>query len=90
MGLDLNELRNKLNTALDKETADSLSEWLNYKRNMNKEQVVRIQLVSVLDDIQSMMNELTIDEMDDLINELKHIYERYNIYAQSRNGDKTE
>ena len=57
---------------------------------MNKEQVTRIQLVSVLDDIQSMMNELTIGEMDDLVNELKHIYERYNIYAKSRNGDKTE
>ena len=75
--------------ALDKETADSLNEWLNYKRNMKKEQVVRIQLVGVLDDIQSIMNELTIGEMDDLINELKHIYERYNIYAQSRDGDKT-
>ena len=57
---------------------------------MNKEQVVRIQLVGVLDDIQSMMNELTIDEMDDLVNELKHLYERYNIYAQSRNGVKPE
>ena len=62
MGLDLDELRDKLDKALDKETADSLNEWLNYKRNMNKEQVTRIQLVSVLDDIQSMMNELTIGE----------------------------
>ena len=88
--IDLDKLRDKLNMALDKETADSLNEWLNNKRNMKKEQVVRIQLVSVLDDIQSIMNELTIDEMDDLINELKYIYERYNIYAQSRNGDKTE
>ena len=57
---------------------------------MKKEQVVRIQLVSVLDDIQSIMNELTVDEMDDLINELKHLYERYNIYASTRNGDKQE
>ena len=88
--LNLDNLRDRLDNILNKETADSLNEWLNYKRNMKKEQVVRIQLVSVLDDIQSMMNELTIDEMDDLINELKHIYERYNIYAQSRNGDKTE
>ena len=88
--LNLDNLRDRLDNILSMETADSLNEWLNYKRNMKKEQVVRIQLVSVLDDIQSMMNELTIDEMDDLINELKHIYERYNIYAQSRNGDKTE
>ena len=90
MGLDLNELRDRLDNVLNQETAYNLNEWLNYKRNMNKEQVVRIQLVSVLDDIQSMMDELTIGEMDDLINELKHIYERYNVYAQSRNGDKTE
>ena len=75
--LNLDNLRDKLDMALDKETIDSLNEWLNYKRNMKKEQVVRIQLVSVLDDIQSIMNELTIDEMDDLINELKHLYERY-------------
>ena len=88
--LNLDNLRDRLDNVLNKETADSLNEWLNYKRNMNKEQVVRIQLVSVLDDIQSMMDELTIGEMDDLINELKHIYERYNVYAQSRNGDKTE
>ena len=88
--LNLDNLRDRLDNVLNKETADSLNEWLNYKRNMNKEQVVRIQLVGVLDDIQSMMNELTIDEMDDLVNELKHLYERYNIYAQSRNGDKTE
>ena len=57
---------------------------------MNKEQVVRIQLVGVLDDIQSMMNELTIGEMDDLINELKHIYERYSDYVEQRNGVKPE
>ena len=88
--LNLNNLRDKLDMALNKETIDSLNEWLNNKRNMKKEQVVRIQLVSVLDDIQSMMDELTIDEMDDLINELKHLYERYNIYASTRNGDKTE
>ena len=88
--LNLDNLRDRLDNVLNKETADSLNEWLNYKRNMNKEQVVRIQLVGVLDDIQSIMNELTIDEMDDLVNELKHLYERYNIYAQSRNGDKTE
>ena len=63
--LNLDNLRDRLDNILSKETADSLNEWLNYKRNMNKEQVVRIQLVSVLDDIQSMMNELTIDEMEE-------------------------
>ena len=88
--LNLDNLRDRLDNVLNKETADSLNEWLNNKHNMNKEQVVRIQLVSVLDDIQSMMDELTIGEMDDLVNELKHLYERYNVYVKSRNGDKTE
>lgn len=88
--MNLNELRDKLNTALDKETADSLNEWLNNKRDMTDEQIVRVQLMGVLDDVQSMMHELTLDEMDELIDELTHIYERYNVYVQSRNGDKQE
>jgi hypothetical protein len=47
-----------------------------------------MQLVGVLDDIQSMMHELTLDERNELIDELTHLYERYNVYAQSRNGDQ--
>jgi hypothetical protein len=35
MGLDLNELRDRLDNVLNQETADSLSEWINNKRNMN-------------------------------------------------------
>ena len=90
MGLDLDGLRYKLDNMLNQETADSLNEWLNNKRDMTDEQIARVQLVSVLDDIQSIMHELTLDEMDELIDELTHIYERYNVYVQSRNGDKTE
>lgn len=100
MGLDLNELRDKLNTALDKETADSLNEWLNNKRDINNltnkvnfmtdEQIARVQLIGALDNIQSIMHDLTLGEMDELIDELIHIYERYNVYVQSRNGDKQE
>ena len=89
MGVDVNKLRDKLDMALDKETADSLNEWLNNKRNMTDEQMVMMQLVSVLDDIQSMMHELTLDERNELIDELTQLYERYNVYAQSRNGDKS-
>ena len=90
MGVDVNKLRDKLDMALDKETADSLNEWLNNKRNMTDEQMTMIQLMSVLDDIQSMMHELTLGERNELIDELTHIYERYNVYVQSRNGDKQE
>jgi hypothetical protein len=88
MELDLNALRDKLDMALDKETADSLNEWLNNKRDVTGEQIAIMQLVGVLDDIQSMMHELTLDERNELIDELTHLYERYNVYAQSRNGDQ--
>jgi hypothetical protein len=88
MELDLNALRDKLDMALDKETADSLNEWLNNKRDVTDEQIAIMQLVGVLDDIQSMMHELTLDERNELIDELTHLYERYNVYAQSRNGDQ--
>ena len=88
MELDLNALRDKLDMALDKETADSLSEWLNNKRDVTDEQIEIIQLVGVLDDIQSMMHELTLDERNELIDELTHLYERYNIYANARKHDE--
>ena len=98
MSLDMDTLRDKLNTALDKETADSLNEWINNKRDINNltnkvnfmtdEQIARVQLVCVLDNVQSIMHELALDEMDELIDELTHVYERYNVYVQSRNGDQ--
>jgi hypothetical protein len=88
MELDLNVLRDKLDMALDKETADSLNEWLNNKRDVTDEQIATIQLVGVLDDIQSMMHELTLDERNELIDELTHLYERYNIYANARKHDE--
>ena len=88
MGLDLDELRNKLDNMLSKETADSLNEWLNNKRDVTDEQIAIMQLVGVLDDIQSMMHELTLDERNELIDELTHLYERYNIYANARKHDE--
>jgi hypothetical protein len=57
---------------------------------MDEEVMARIELVGVLDDIQSMMHELTLSELDELIDELTHLYARYNVYVQSRNGDKPE
>jgi hypothetical protein len=55
---------------------------------MNEEVIARIELVSVLDDIQSIMHDLVIVEIDELIDELTHLYERFNVYANTRNGDK--
>lgn len=37
MGLDLRYLRNLLHAALEKETTESLTEWLNSKRDKNKQ-----------------------------------------------------
>ena len=97
MMLNLDDLRDKLDNMLNKETADSLNQWLNNKRDMDEEVMARIEevmvrteLVGVLDNIQSMMHELTLSELNELIDELTHLYERYNVYAQSRNGDKPE
>ena len=73
---------------LSQETADSLNEWINNKRDMNEEQIARIQLVDVLDNVQSIMHDLELSELDELIDELTHLYERFNVYANARNGDK--
>lgn len=88
MGLDLDGLRDKLDNMLNQETADSLNEWLNNKRDMNEEQIARIQLIDVLDNVQSIMHDLELSELDELIDELTHLYERFNVYANARNGDK--
>ena len=45
-------------------------------------------MMCVLDDIQSMMHELTLDERNELIDELIQLYERYNVYVQSRTDGK--
>ena len=88
MGLDLDDLRDKLDNVLNQETTDSLNEWLNNKRDMNEEQIARIQLMDVLDNVQSIMHDLELSELDELIDELTHLYERFNVYANARNGDK--
>ena len=86
--MDLDELRDKLDNMLNQETADSLNEWINNKRDMNEEQIARIQLMDVLDNVQSIMHDLELSELDELIDELTHLYERFNVYANARNGDK--
>ena len=90
MGLDLDGLRYKLDNMLSQETADSLNEWINNKRDMNEEQIARVELMGVLDDIQSIMHDLAIVEIDELIDELTHLYERFSGAIDERNGDKQE
>lgn len=86
--INLDTLRDRLDNVLNQETADSLNEWINNKRNMTDEQIARIELMGVLDNIQSIMHELTLDEVDELIDELTHLYEHYNNITNTRNGDK--
>ena len=50
--------------------------------------IARIQLNDVLDDIQSIMHDLTLDEMDKLIDEVTCVYERFSDITEARNGDK--
>ena len=88
MGLDLDGLRYKLDNMLNQETTDSLNEWINNKRDMNEEQMARIELVGVLDDVQSIMHGLTLDELDALIDEIKCVYERFSDITDTRTGEK--
>ena len=52
--------------------------------------IARIQLNDVLDDIQSIMHDLTLDELDKLIDEVTCIYERFSDITDARNGVKPE
>ena len=87
MGLDLNALRDRLDNVLNQETAGSLNEWINNKRDMNEEQIARTQLMDVLDNVQSIMHDLELSELDELIDELTHLYERFSVYANARKLD---
>ena len=60
------------------------------KCKMNEEVIARIELVSVLDDIQSIMHDLELSEIDELIDELTCLYERFSDKVDTRNGDKQE
>jgi len=55
---------------------------------MNDEVIARIQLNDVLDKIQGISYELTLDEMNELIDEVTCIYERFSDITEARNGDK--
>ena len=88
--INLDTLRDKLDNMLNLETADSLNQWLNNKRDMDEEVMARIELVSVLDDVQSIMHDLELSELDELIDEITCLYERFSDITDTRNGDKQE
>jgi cell division septum initiation protein DivIVA len=53
-------------------------------------ETARFKIIYAINHLQSLMNGLTEDELDALIDELTHAYERFNVYVQSHNGDKQE
>ena len=55
---------------------------------MIDKETARFKIIYAINHLQSLMNGLTEDELDELIDELTHLYERYNVYVQSRMGDK--
>ena len=57
---------------------------------MDEEVMARIELVSVLDDVQSIMHGLELSELDELIDEIKCLYERFSDKVDARNGVKPE
>lgn len=57
---------------------------------MTDEQIARVQLINVCNDIQSIMHGLTIGELDELIDEVTVLYERFSDYVEQRNGVKPE
>jgi hypothetical protein len=86
--INLDTLRDKLDNMLNQETADSLNQWLNNKRDMDEEVMARIELVSVLDDVQSIMHDLELSELDELIDEITCLYERFSDKVDERKDIK--
>ena len=86
--INLNELRDKLDNMLNQETADSLNQWLNNKRDMDEEVMARIELVSVLNDISLIMHDLELSELDELIDEVTCLYERFSDKVDERKDIK--
>ena len=57
---------------------------------MIDKETARFKIIYAINHLQSLMNGLTEDELDELIDELTHLYERFNVYASARNGVKPE
>jgi len=88
---DYNQLVREYNAMKKKSEINDIMEIQNQMmENMTVEQIKRMQLVSVLDDIQSMMHELTLDERNELIDEVTCVYERFSDVTDMRKGEKPE
>jgi hypothetical protein len=88
--LNLDDLRDKLDNMLNKETADSLNEWLNNKRDMDDLIITRIMLSDMLNDLNGLMHGLTEDELDALVDALDEVYVEFKTIVDARNGDQSE
>ncbi len=55
---------------------------------MSNREITQSKITHVIKYVESLMHKLTEDELDELIDELIHLYARYNVYVQSRTGDK--
>jgi calmodulin len=87
-GEDYSSYKNKLMKEIDANGDGKLD--LGEFKVLFEDMLARIELVSVLDNVQSIMHDLELSELDELIDEITCLYERYNVYVQSRNGDKQE
>jgi hypothetical protein len=57
---------------------------------MNDETRAQFQVIYALNNIQSIIHNLTLGELDELIDELTCLYERFSDITDTRNGDKQE
>jgi len=55
---------------------------------MGDREITQSKIKHAINYVESLMHKLTDDELDELIDELVHLYARYNVYVQSRNGDQ--
>jgi len=55
---------------------------------MDDREITQSKIKHTINYVESLMHKLTDDELDELIDELVHLYARYNVYVQSRNGDQ--
>jgi cell division septum initiation protein DivIVA len=57
---------------------------------MSGREITQFKIIYAINHLQSLMNGLTEDELDALIDELTHAYERFNDKVDARNGVKPE
>jgi hypothetical protein len=50
--------------------------------------ILRNQLIDVLNNVKSLSHDLTADELDELIDEVKCLYERFSDMTEARTGVK--